>query len=172
MQDPDDPRYKISDAAKVMGLKPATAASWVRLRWLYSPTDRLAAKPGATALLSARSVMAGAIAAELVQLGLHPREACSAARTFTDIADPHEARGFDRVPGEPFGAPAFTALMVSATGDARVLRIDGEALAMSAFFPSSGVHGAEAFTRAYLVLLNPLVARVQAQLDAKPRGRE
>lgn len=65
---------------EIPNLKLFTAQSWIKKEWLpLRRTDRPARGRGATALLFPRRVLQMAIAARLVDLGMRPKPACSAA---------------------------------------------------------------------------------------------
>jgi len=125
MRDWDEPKYPISVSSAVAGQKLATGRAWYGDGWLFSRKDQKARKPGATALVSGRSVLAHAIAARAVAaLSISPKLACKAARDFTDFSDPADSPGFKRQPGELF-AGSFTYLVVYPDSSTRIIRTGG-----------------------------------------------
>lgn len=123
MIDLDTPRYTFAESTMIAQQQPMTGRSWFIKKWLYSPDDPIkAGSQGKTSFVTGRTVLAHAIAAEAADLGAKPQMACSAARLFTDVADPLEAPGYMRDPGELFDG-AFTYLAIYPDGDAKVLRV-------------------------------------------------
>ena len=123
----DEPIHPISRSSAIAGHTPATGRSWYAKGLLHSPKypDRPAPVPGATTLVSGRSVLAHSIAVPLADgLGMHAEMACRAARRFTDLSSENEAPGFMRNPGELFDK-AFTYLAAYPNGDVRIIRGEG-----------------------------------------------
>ncbi|MDA9425665.1 hypothetical protein XH97_26555 [Bradyrhizobium sp. CCBAU 53380] len=104
-----------------------------------------------------------AIAARLVELGLRPKAACSAAWHFTDRSNPLEAPGYERAPGELYGGGALTALCAYLDGTAAVVRADRKNTPFEQVFFPIGSAGAAAAGRkqgATVLLLDFIVKEV------------
>ncbi|TQF31710.1 hypothetical protein UNPA324_20335 [Bradyrhizobium sp. UNPA324] len=141
-----------------------TGQSWVKQEILpLRRMDRRASGKGATALLSPRRVLQMAIAARLVELGMRPKAACSAAWHFTDRSNPLEAPGYERGPGELFGGGALTALCAYRDGTAAVVRVDRKNTPFEQiFFPigTAGVAASGVKEGATVLLLDFIVKEV------------
>jgi hypothetical protein len=148
------PKYPISYASDLAELKLATGRSWFNKEWLYS--DKKAAAPGGTALISGWSVLALAIAARLSRMGMHPKQACKAARVFVDLGEVDR-----RDPGELFSGP-YTALVAYPDGDAEVLHANRSELLQKVFEPVQGRR-----EEAYVLMLDFIVPRVVAGLQER-----
>jgi hypothetical protein len=133
----DDARYSLAVAAKVWGLSTPTARLYMNEYLQLGLHDRPAPGQGATALLTARRVLQGAIGAELAPLFRTAALACRAALSFTDFSSPDEAPGYDRNPGELFEG-AFTALVAYPEGRGVVVRVDEKTPFQQLFFPIGG----------------------------------
>lgn len=77
----DEARYSLAVAAKVWGLPTPTARLYMNEYLSLGPHDRKAAGQGATALLTARRVLQGAIGAELAPSFRTAALACKAVWT-------------------------------------------------------------------------------------------
>jgi hypothetical protein len=121
----DEARYPIATSSRIARHNHATGRLWYSAGHLFSQFDSPARTRGSTALVSGRSILAHTIAVALTQAGVSPKLACAAARRFTDIADPHEAPGFSRAPGQLFEG-SFTYLAVYPDGDVKVIRTAGK----------------------------------------------
>ncbi|MGY8707001.1 hypothetical protein RAD16_14785 [Bradyrhizobium sp. 18BD] len=164
----DAPLVPTSVGAEIANVNLFTAQSWVKKRWLLlnrRDKDRPASGRGATALLSARRVLQMAIAARLVELGMSPKAACNAAWTFSDRSNSLEAPGYERGPGELYGAGALTALCVYGDGTAAVVRVDRKTPLEQVFFPngSASVAGSARKEGAIVLLLDFIVKGVAEQ---------
>jgi hypothetical protein len=165
----DEARYSLAVAAKVWGLRTPTARLYMNEYLALGQHDRKAAGQGATALLTARRVLQGAIGAELAPSFRTAALACKAAWWFTDMSSPQEAPGYERDPGGLFKG-ALTALIAYPNGRGVVVRVDGTPL-KQIFFPIGGA-GAELGRqpRGSFLLLDPTVKHVEQQLAKYESG--
>ncbi|MHC2289170.1 hypothetical protein [Bradyrhizobium barranii] len=166
----DAPLVPTSVGAEIANLKLFTAQSWIKKRWLLlkrREKDQPASGRGATALLSPRRVLQMAIAARLVELGVHPKAACNAAWYFSDRSNPLEAPGYERGPGELYGGDALTALCAYRDGTAAVVRVDRRTPLEQLFFPigSASAAGSGRKEGAIVLLLDFIVKGVAEQFD-------
>jgi hypothetical protein len=133
----DEARYSLAVAAKVWDLPTPTARLYMNEYLALGPHDRKAAGQGATALLTARRVLQGAIGAELAPSFRTAALACKAALSFTDVSSPQEAPGYNREPGGLFEG-ASTALIAYPDGRGVVVRVDDKTPLQQIFFPIGG----------------------------------
>lgn len=164
----DAPRVPILIGAQISNLKLPTAQSWFKKEFLpLRRTDQPSSGRGVAALLSPRRVLQMAIAARLVELGMRPKAACSAAWHFSDRSNPLEAPGHDRGPGELFGGGALTVLCAYRDGTAAVVRADRKTPLEQVFFPagSASVAGSARKDGAIVLLLDFMVKGVAEQFD-------
>jgi hypothetical protein len=167
----DEAKYPVSVAAKIAaGMNVGTAGSWLQKKWIrLNKSDKRAKVAGATTLLSRRRVLQLAIAWRLAKAGLHPKIACAAAHSFTDLANSGEAPGFDRDPGELF-ANAITSLVVYEDGSCAVVRIgedkDKKPTAFQQLhFPAGGQTAQSRYDAATSIMLDRIVRDVKLALD-------
>jgi hypothetical protein len=160
----DEARYSLAVAAKVWGLSTPTARLYMNEYLALGPHDRKAAGQGATALLTARRVLQGAIGAELAPSFRTAAPACKAAWSFTDVSSSQEATGHDREPGRLFEG-ASTALIAYPNGRGVVVRVDDKTPLQQIFYPAGGA-GMELGTqpRGSFLLLDLTVKRVEQLL--------
>ena len=119
-----EPKYPLSVSSFIAGQNHSTARSWFAKDLLYSKKDARAEGQGDMSLVTGLSVLAHAIAVKLAALNCPAEIACRAARSFTDIASPREAPGFERGPGQLFDG-SFTYLAAYPSGPAFVVRGSG-----------------------------------------------
>jgi hypothetical protein len=176
VQSRDNAWVTLSQACKIAGVKTSTARYWFGQGYIkWDQKDQPAAKAGATALLSERTVLALAIGTRLVATGIIPHRALVAAWTFTMVgSDDGEPT---RYPGElyPPNLKAFTALALYHNGSSTIFPVsqfdDGVTL-IDIFFPSGAVGMMTSNGRhegVTLLLLDPIFQRVDNALDALRR---
>ncbi len=170
MKNIDEARYSLAVAAKVWGLTTPTARLYMNEYLQLGPHDRKASGQGATALLTARRILQGAIGAELAPQFRNAALACKAAWSFTDVSSPLEAPGHERRPGELFKG-AMTALIAYPGGSGVVVRVDSKTPLQQIFFPT----GENSITlgkqwKGSFLLLDFTVKRVWQTLKAYESG--
>lgn len=171
MFDLNAPAYPIATASAVADMNLATARKWVQNEWVkFSKHDAPAEVAGATARLSPRRILQLAIAARLVDEGMHPQTACKAARGFTDLSNPLEAPGYTREPGELFGGKARTVLCCYPDGSSVVMRADSSTRFDQVFSPAGGQTPRARYSHAHVLDLDGIVKHVVVSLKAASAG--
>lgn len=126
MQDKHTPRYPLSKAAELAGISVNTLRSWYQRGHLrVGLGDKSSEGAGLARYVSAATVVAIAITAELVQMGISPKRAGDAAIKFAHTGDQK------RNPGHTF-QDGWTVLVFAADeswmgGTCRILNIDKNA---------------------------------------------
>lgn len=101
----DSPEFTLSQVANAAGIDVGTLRSWLqRKHWRLDMAvgDSPADVAGKAHLVTLRRALQIGAAAELVRNGVEPSRAFKAAWYFSDAADPLEAEGYIRAPGELF----------------------------------------------------------------------
>lgn len=108
MIDLDEAKYKISEVARAVNLRPTTVRSWMERKILVlHDKDKSAESEGLPHALTKRTALKLGIVGELTEFGVSPKMAVPAAAAFTDEGD----RG--RLPGHLFGGDGtFTVLCI------------------------------------------------------------
>lgn len=171
MIDLDTAKYPLAFASKVWGVTTPTGRLYQNEYLKFSEHDRKASGQGATALLTARRVLQGAIGAELAPSFRTAALACQAAYSFTDAAETDEAEGYTREPGRLFQG-AMTALVAYPSGRGVVIRVDTKTPLDQLFFPvgGAGIELGRRQERGSFLLLDLVVKRVEQQLHAYNSG--
>ncbi|MCK1455031.1 hypothetical protein IVB36_30225 [Bradyrhizobium sp. 35] len=171
MLDLNTPAYPIATASLIANMNMATARKWVQNEWVkFSKHDAPAEVAGATARLSPRRILQLAIAARLVDEGMHPKTACKAALQFTDFSNPLEAPGHARQPGELFGGKARTVLCCYPDGSSVVMRVDSSTRFDQVLTPAGGQTRQARYGQAHVLELDGIVKHLDVSLKASSGG--
>lgn len=107
--DYDTPRFRVSKAAEVSGFEASTLRQYLGKHFVWQEGDAKARVPGATALLSLRSVIRLSIAHGLWTCQVSPQDAFNAAIQFTDFGSSaaYLHKQASRMPCELFDTATF-----------------------------------------------------------------
>lgn len=158
---------KLATAAKIAGVEPNTVRTWLQRGHvkLFGFDAKLATELGLPHMITYRGTLRLAIAAKLVEVGVHPKDAWDASMHFVDMGESgaqwdNRPPRIERHPGELYPS-GWTVLVFSANH--RTIIVHADSLDMIPLIHPPGRSAAN--FPAVVLPLNELVVRVKYDFE-------